>query len=190
MISFLSGKVIKKNDDSIVLDVAGVGYLVHLPEAELKEIALESEVRLFTYLAVKENALDLYGSRMSRTIDWFRLLLHVKGVGPKSALAFLSKAAPKDLATAIQHDDPKLLIALGIGKKSAERIVLELQNKAKDVIGDLGDASHSAASAKSDTLQALEALGYSRAQAREALDGVTGDEVGDLVKNALKVLGK
>ena len=173
------------------MDVNGVGYKVAIPGNELAELKTGQELCLFTHLSVSERAQDLYGSREAEVIDWFKLLLHVKSIGPKSALQILSKAEPKDLAAAIANESVDALDRLGISKKIAERIVLELKSRAKSAIAQMGEvASVSELSIDTESLQALEALGYSREQAREALRESGGDDVESRVRGALRILGR
>jgi len=189
MISSLNGQVIQKNKDSIILDVCGVGYRVYVPENELFEMAINAKVRVWTHLAVKDDALDLYGSINNETVTWFKLLLHVKGVGAKSALSVLSRVRPKDLSVAIEHESSDSLVAFGVGKKAAERIVLELKTKARDHFIESSGGT-AALSIEAEAVQALEALGYSREQARAAVKEAEGEDIGGKVRSALKILGR
>src|SRR3989338_10244093 len=104
MIGSIKGSIKDKSQTTIIVDVNGIGYIIAVPVNELPKLAVGQEVFLHTYLSVKEDALDLYGSLEKGVIDWFKLLLNVKGIGPKSALAILSLVKPKDLAAAIQAD--------------------------------------------------------------------------------------
>ncbi|OGY92856.1 MAG: Holliday junction DNA helicase RuvA [Candidatus Komeilibacteria bacterium RIFCSPLOWO2_02_FULL_48_11] len=190
MISSIKGSIINKGKSGVTVDVQGVGFLVFLPANELPKLAVGQEVFLHTYLSVKEDALDLYGSLEKGVIDWFRLLLNVKGIGPKSSLAVMSIVKPKDLSAAIQTGKSDILIALGVGKKTAERIVLELKTKALELSAASGPVDHPALALESEALSALESLGYSRDQAREALRGIEGGDVGSKVRGALRILGR
>ena len=190
MIGSLKGKIQDKFTTSILLDVNGVGYIVFMPATELQTLKAGQEVFLYTYLSVKEDALDLFGSLEKSVIDWFKLLLNVKGIGPKSALSVMSLVKPKDIASAIQTNKSDILIALGVGKKNAERIVLELKNKGMELSASMGDIDHGAMSVESEALSALESLGYRREQAREALRGVEDGDVSNKVRSALKILGR
>lgn len=190
MIGSIKGSIKDKSQTAVLIDVNGVGYVVAVPANELQKLLVGQEVFLHTYLSVKEDALDLYGSLEKGVIDWFKLLLNVKGIGPKSALAILSLVKPKDLAAAIQADKSDILIALGIGKKTAERIVLELKSKAFELAAAFGAIDHPAAALESEALSALESLGYSREQARGALKEAAGSDVQSKVRGALKVLGR
>jgi holliday junction DNA helicase RuvA len=188
MIASITGKILEKRDNSVVLNVAGVGYLVSIPANEYTEFSVGQEISLSTYLVVKEDALDLYGSSDPKVLDWFKLLLNVKGIGPKSALSVVSLVRPQDLSAAIQTESSEVLVNLGVGKKAAERIILELKNKAKDLIDTDGVISSKTIAVDTESLQALEALGYTREQAREALKQSEGEDVEAKVRGALKLL--
>ncbi|MBI2050942.1 MAG: Holliday junction branch migration protein RuvA [Parcubacteria group bacterium] len=190
MIASISGKIIKKTGATAIVDVHGVGYKVSVPASELAELKTGSEAAFFTHLAVKEDALDLYASRDPRVIEWFVMLLNVKGIGPKSALSVMSVARPQDLSAALQAESPDALVNCGVSKKVSERIVLELKAKAKDLIDVQDAATKESIILGGEALQALEALGYSREHAREALKDAEGDDVGAKVRSALKVLGR
>src|SRR3990167_2434534 len=190
MIASIKGSIINKSQNAVVVDVHGVGYIIAVPANELPKLAVGQEVFLHTYLSVKEDALDLYGSLEKGVIDWFKLLLNVKGIGPKSSLSVMSIVKPKDLAAAIQTGKSDILIAFGVSKKTAEPIVLELKPKARELSAASGPVDHPALAMESEALSALESLGYSREQAREALKEVAGEDVQSKIKGALKVLGR
>lgn len=188
MIGQLRGTVASKGERHVILDVAGVGYRVATTPETIKTLSLNETNTFLTHLAVRENALDLYGFRTARELEFFELLLTVSGVGPKSALAIISLAPPEVLEKAILGGDAGYLTKVsGIGKKSAEKIVIEL----KDKIASIADASAGALSSESESVEALQALGYSLPEARAALKNVAGDlDTGERVKQALKQLGK
>jgi len=190
MIASISGKISQKNENSAVIDVQGIGYLVSIPSLELAQLSVGKEISLHTYLVVKEDALDLYGSKDVQVLAWFKMLLNVKGIGPKSALAIVSIAHPEDLSTALQSESPDVLVNCGVGKKAAERIVLELKTKAKDLITTSGSKSSKSVTLDAEAIQALEALGYSREQARDALRDAEGEDVETKIRGALKNLGR
>ncbi|MBI1961118.1 MAG: Holliday junction branch migration protein RuvA [Parcubacteria group bacterium] len=190
MIASISGKIVKKTGTAAIVAVNGVGYKVSVPANELVQLNGGQSVFLFTHLAVKEDALDLYGSQDEQVLQWFVMLLNVKGIGPKSSLSIMSIARPQDLSAALQAESPDVLVHCGVSKKVAERIVLELPNKAKDLIDIKDAATKESIILDGEALQAMEALGYSREQAREALKEAEGDDVGARVKSALKLLGK
>lgn len=185
MIGYLRGKVIRDDIKSILLDVNGVGYKVftHIGDLEQRKAP---ELELFTYLAVRENALDLYGFTTKEELDFFELLLTVSGIGPKSAMAILSVASITTLKTAISTEDSSHLTKVsGIGKKNAEKIVLELKDKIGTYVFDGKLESHDG-----DAIEALKALGYSERESREALKKATGETTEEKVRAALKNLNK
>lgn len=187
MIAQLSGTVVGTTLTHITVDVGGVGYRVFVRGGAT--FSEGESVRLFTYLAVRENALDLYGFLTEEELEVFELLLRIPKIGPKSALHILSQAEIDLLKKAVAEDDPSYLAKMsGIGKKSAEKIVLGL----KDVFeaAEYSDASGSGAQ-NTDAIDALIALGYSQKDAREALKEVP-EEATDTkarVTAALRKLG-
>jgi len=190
MIASLTGTITRKTDTAVIIQVAGVGYVVSVPSNELAALNAGRDITLNTHLAVKEDALNLYGSQDPGVIEWFVMLLNVKGIGPKSALSVVSAAGPQDLSSALHAESPDVLVNCGVSKKAAERIVLELKTKAKHLIDVRGTATKASIILDGEAVQALEALGYSREHAREALKQTEGDDVGAKVKAALKLLGK
>ncbi len=190
MISQLTGKIAHRGDKFVIVEVAGVGYRVNLSLEALKKLQGEAGVvKFWTYLAVRESALDLYGFLEQRELDFFELLIGVSGIGPKSAITILSLAPPEVLEKAITASDASYLTKVsGIGRKSAEKIVLEL----KDKLGSIAGAEKSELRGEAEAIEALQALGYSLREAREALKDVpsSATDTGDKVKLALKHLGK
>lgn len=186
MIAQLTGTVVRRSDRAIVLDVAGVGYEVACTQDVLTRCKVGSEVTLATYLAVREDALDLYGFTSADDLSFFKLLLTVSGVGPKSALNILEAAKPADIRRAVAAQDPESLHALhGLGKKTAEKIVVELKDKVEAVMGGVSGLP----SDEQAVLEAIMHLGYSAAEARSALKGATGS-LEDRVRAALRLLAK
>lgn len=188
MIYSLSGKLEGKKDNSVIVNVHGVGFKVFASKRTILDLA--EEVNIFTHLNVKEDALDLYGFRTAEDLDFFEKLISVSGVGPKSALSIMDVADLKNVTAAIQEGRPDLLTqASGIGRKTAERIIVELRGK-------VGMASSEGAvramESDADVLEALTALGYKRDVARSALEKIETDIKGVEVrlKAALKILGK
>lgn len=191
MIGHLKGTLIHQDLKSVILDVSGVGYKIYTNTAmlgEKRKAKSGSEiVEFWTYLAVRENALDLYGFRKKEELDFFELLLTVSGIGPKSAMTILSIATLPNLRHAISSGDTTHLIKVsGIGKKNAEKIVLELKDKLEILGGDLGEST----SLDVDALEALKSLGYGEREAREALKKAEGETTEKKVRSALKVLSK
>lgn len=172
----------------VVVDVSGLGYSVFCTSETLVEISEGDTVSLYTYLAVREDALDLYGFKTRDERMFFELLLSVSGIGPKSALSILSVASIETLIQAIGTGDTGYLTKVsGIGRKTAEKIVLELRDKLKA----RADMSEGNLRSESDAVEALKALGYSQNQARDSLKEVPANIEGTnaRIKEALKILG-
>jgi Holliday junction DNA helicase RuvA len=165
MISSLRGRVVARMLDGVVLDVNGVGYRVQTTLRALRKAAGGEEVTLDTYLHVREDALQLYGFAEPVERELFEHFLSVSGVGPKVALAILSGSTPTDLRRAIALEDTTRFVAIpGIGKKTAERVVLELKEKIGPVGGLSGAPEHELVAR-----DALVELGYSLVEAERAL---------------------
>ena len=199
MIALLTGRIAHKSPDHIILDVQGVGYRVHIPFSTYYELPEEGgTASLHIHTSVREDAILLYGFRTMLEKTFFQLLIAVSGVGPKLARDILSNIHPGPLAQALaQGDLGKLSTIPGIGKKTSERLVLEL----KDKVGKLDLSSLPAAEAREiptddvaeDVISALINLGYKEQQVRKALAGLDaggGVSVEELLKQALKILMK
>ncbi|MHB1316725.1 MAG: Holliday junction branch migration protein RuvA [Minisyncoccota bacterium] len=181
MIGYIKGKIMWQDLKSVVVDVGGVGYKIY---TTLGGLDVQKEVEFFTYLAVRETALDLYGFIKKEELDFFELLLTVSGIGPKSALAILSVASLDTLSHAINTNDASHLTKVsGIGKKNAEKIVLELKGKAPQV-----SSTHMINSDNDDAIEALKSLGYSERDSREALKKAEGSTTQEKIRSALKNL--
>ncbi len=201
MIGFLRGILAEKGDGHIIIDVNGVGYLVSVPGNNKAYLKSEGdEVLVHTKMIVREDDMSLFGFSSKNELDAFNKLIGVNGVGPKAAIAILSSFTYEQLRQAIVYEDAKALQrANGIGKKSAERIVLELKDKfgpaGTDSEGEVGESFDgqvltSAAGAKSEAINALMALGYSRGEAMKALTGISEKDLTteEYIKRALKNL--
>lgn len=184
MIGMLKGTVIFTDLKHIILDVSGVGYKIFTNTGTLGNTKGKT-LELWTYMAVRENSLDLYGFTTKEELDFFELLIGVSGIGPKSALGILSVATLPNLKSAISTGDTGHLTKVsGIGKKNAEKIVLELKDKMEEM-----ELSEHSISGDLDALEALKSLGYGEREAREALKKVVdAKDAGDKVKKALKLL--
>lgn len=176
-------------DGSVLIDVEGVGYAVRVSASTIAGLGREgTPAVLFVHTAVKEDAIDLYGFPDEEELSFFKLLTTVSGIGPKTALGILNIANVVTLKRAIAHGDASLLTRVyGMGKKSAERIVVELRDRlAKEGFG----AEGSSFNADTEVLEALEALGYRGEEAREALQQAgEGAGVRERLSAALKFLG-
>ncbi len=196
MIAFLRGRVLDKQPNRIVVDVSGVGYDVSVPLSTfygLGEIGSEIALRIHTH--VREDALALYGFATRLEQDLFERLISVSGIGPKLALAVLSGIEPSDLMRAIERSDLARLTAIpGVGKKTSERIVLELKDRLPKVHTAASDTPHEPSLLRDDLLSALMNLGYHRPLAEKAVDAaiknVPGGDFERTLKQSLRELAK
>ena len=191
MIGRLSGILLEKNPPQLLIDCNGVGYEIDVPMSTFYNLPATGEkVVLLTHLAVREDAHLLYGFGTAAERGLFRQLIRISGVGARTALAILSGMSVADLAQAITLQEAGRLTKIpGIGKKTAERLLLELKGKLGADLGPAGAVAHDDASA--DILNALVALGYSDKEAMLALKQVpAGAGVSDGIKLALKALSK
>ena len=196
MIASVEGTVAAIAFDSLVIEVVGIGYRVFAAPAILASSQPGSTIKLFTYHLVREDQQSLFGFRTTEDLGFFNLLLTVTGVGPKVALAIVGSRPTPDLQLAIMAQDQAVLVSIpGIGKKLADRIIFELKEKvaaagiaASSVAGGAGIGA-----AESEVVGALQALGYSLSEAREAsrialADATIGGTLEDRVKAALRSL--
>lgn len=187
MIGKLTGKIVEKETGYVLLEVSGVGYIVYVMADTVKNLTVGKEVSLWTHLAVKEDAHDLYGFSDKEELVFFKLLVSISGIGPKSALGILSIAPPQTLKKAITSGNTSYLTKVsGIGRKSAEKIVLELKDKLVAVSQDDSSLDEDA-----DVMMALKSLGYGAQEIRETLKKLPDSKNGtsDRIKEALKLLG-
>ena len=192
MIAFLRGRVVDKQPNRVIVDIQGVGYDVHVPLSTFYEIGEEgSDVSLRVHTHVREDALQLYGFLTELELRLFERLIGISGIGPKLAVAVLSGMDPRDLVTAVQRADVARLTGIpGIGKKTAERIILEL----KDRLAHLGPPTTSDAAStlaapdrlRADLLSALQNLGYHRPQAEKAIESTVQSMTDPTFELALK----
>ena len=198
MFYYLDGTVAHIEPYLAVIDCGGVGYACRTTNTTLGQLQKGKRGRLYTFLNVGEDVFDLYGFATQGELGSFRQLLSVSGVGPKAALALLSAVSPEGLAMAVITGDEKTLtMAPGVGKKIAQRIILELKDKlAKETLSD-GFAPSAASSAVSggkavEAAQALAVLGYSHADVAAAMKGIDADALPleEIVRQALKRMVK
>lgn len=191
MIGRLSGTLLEKNPPQLLVDVGGVGYEVDVSMSTFYNLpGVGEKVVLFTHQAIREDAHLLYGFGNAEERAVFRQLIKITGVGARTALSILSGMSIADLAQAVTLQEAGRLVKVpGIGKKTAERLLLELKGKLGADIGAGG--AHAAPDSQSDILNALLALGYSDKEALQALKTVpAGASVSDGIKQALKALSK
>lgn len=202
MISYIRGELAAIESDKAVVDVGGVGYGVYMPQQSLSLLPQPGgEVKLHTYLNVREDAMQLFGFLTRDDLEIFKLVIGVSGIGPKGGLNILSCMSPDELRFAIMSGDAKAISAApGIGKKTAEKLIVELRDKV-DIEDMLEHAAHgdeagayAAASAESDmqaeAVQALVALGYASAESLRAVKKTSPEcaSVEEILKEALKYL--
>ena len=192
MIGRIVGKVVDKNFPQVMVDCHGVGYEIDVPMSTFYPLpAAGQEVALFTHLVVREDAHLLFGFLTLAERAAFRQLLKISGVGPKVALSVLSGLSVEDLAAAVQTEDAGRLTKIpGIGKKTAERLVLELRDKLPKTLG-AARVEAAAGTAGADVLNALLALGYNEREAQAAIKQLPADlPLADAIRQALKALSR
>lgn len=190
VIGRLTGQLAEKNPPQLLVDCHGVGYEVDVPMSTFYQLpALGERVSLLTHFVVREDAQVLYGFATAPERDAFRQLIRISGVGPRTALAVLSGMSVAELGQAVTAQEAGRLVKVpGIGKKTAERLLLELRGK---LGADLGPTAAPIGDAQNDILQALLALGYNDREAAAALKALpSGVNVADGIKSALKSLAK
>ncbi|MCC8142128.1 MAG: Holliday junction branch migration protein RuvA [Lachnospiraceae bacterium] len=197
MYSYISGTLEEVREDLIVVDNHGIGYQIQVPLRIHDELpAVGSQVKIYTYLHVREDAFMLFGFSSQDEIAMFKLLLNISGIGPKGALALLSTYSANEIRFAVVSEDDKLIAkAPGIGNKTAQRLIIELKDKisledAVDILGGsepiVGDGG---SLVKRETMEALVALGYTSSDASRVLSGIEiseDDDVETVLKQALK----
>lgn len=194
----LTGKLVFADTESIAIDCNGVAYLCRTTLNTISRLGhIGSTATVYTYLSVRENAMELFGFSTQTELKAFEMLIAVKGVGPRTGAGILSHITPEKLALSIAASDYKTLTnAPGIGSKTAQRIILELKDKVsnEDIAKGIGAEIPSinlGSTNINEAITALVALGYSQTQAATALAGVTADtSVQDLIKIALRALAK
>ena len=200
MIAFVRGTAVDMTENSVIVEAGGIGYEIYMTGTDLSQIQMGEEVKIHTYFNVREDAMQLYGFRSKDDLQMFKLLLGVNGVGPKAAVGVLAGITADELRFAILSDDVKTLSkAPGIGKKTAQKLILELKDKMKledafelklaheqeKAVAGLGEISDG----RQEAVEALVALGYSSTDALRAVRKVTDvapDDVEGLLKAALK----
>ena len=202
MISYIRGELAAVQEQKAIVEAGGIGYGIYMSQQTLSMLpAVGEEVKIHTYLNVREDAMQLYGFLTGEDLQVFRLLIGVSGIGPKGGLGILAQLTPDELRFAVMSKDIKAISAApGIGKKTAEKLIVELKDKLKieDVLDHQVEAANGAAEdtvnaqgLQADAVQALTALGYGSTEALQAVRKVEMDEsttVEDLLKGALKYL--
>ncbi|MCR5032232.1 MAG: Holliday junction branch migration protein RuvA [Lachnospiraceae bacterium] len=202
MIAYIAGRVVEKNLNEAVLDVGGIGYLIKASRFTLEALPMiGEETKVFTYLHVREDAMELYGFASKEERSLFLMLLNVSGIGPKGALSILSTTSVADFRLSVVSGDAKAISkAPGIGAKTAQRVIIDLKDKigAEDILG-YGEESEDPSlagkggisSSGQDAIEALVALGYGLAESTRAVRKVGASEEADsglIIKEALKYM--
>jgi len=193
MIASLRGQITELGNRYAVIEVNNVGYKVFLTDDSIHSLKLESEIFLFIYNVIREDADDLYGFVSRKDRDFFELLISISGIGPKSALNIMSLVNSDTLVSAIRSGSTSHLVKVsGIGRKTAEKIVLELKDKLAPYAVSHDSEFSADISSDMDAIEALKALGYSADESREALKKIDKSisATGAKVKAALKELSK
>ena len=199
MSSYIKGELIALEDEKVVVEVNGVGFGIYMPAQSMQLLPLVGEeVRLHTYMNVREDAIQLFGFLTKDDLQVFKLLIGVSGIGPKGGLNILSQLSPDDLRFAVMTSDAKAIAAApGIGKKTAEKLIIELKDKLhiEDILNK-GTEAHTKTHAlhvpneiQTEAIQALIALGYGNTEAMKAVKQVQIEEsttVEEVLKAALK----
>lgn len=201
MISYVKGQLVDTSYDSIVVEASGLGYNIMITGLDYSLLPnVGSEIKVYTYFSVREDAMQLFGFLDRASLAMFKLLITVNGIGPKGAMAILSILSPDDLKFAIASQDSKAISkAPGVGAKTAQRVILELKDKvdieeayeSKLDQGNSGKAKNLDSSVKNDAVLALTALGYSSSESLKAVSSVTISEdatVEEVISLALKGL--
>ena len=187
MIASLEGKILEVREKSLVLGTGGVGYRIFTTSSNLGGLSVGDDSFFYTHLAIRENAHELYGFRNKDELSFFELLITIPGIGPKSALSILNIASLDSLRSAIATGDTGYLTKVsGIGRKTAEKIVLELRDK----VGSVESSGKTSLKEESDALLALMSLGYNERDVREVLKQINkpGTPTQEIVREALKNL--
>jgi holliday junction DNA helicase RuvA len=187
MIALISGTVAVRRSDHVVVDCHGVGYRLAVSAETLRHVpAVGHEIALHTHLVVREDALALYGFATEEERDLFLMLLGVQTVGPKMALAVLSAAPPRELMAAVAAGDVTRLKAPGVGKRTAERIIVELREKVGTALPPDSITVSRSDDPRTMAREALLGLGYSTAEIDELLEGAPGGSAEELIAHALR----
>lgn len=189
MIGSIKGKIILKTEKYLIVETGGIGYKINVsPDVLSKTKKTGDEIVLWIHTHVREDAFDLYGFLDHQELEFFEMLINVSGIGPKGALIILGVATINTLKRAISTGDISYLTKIsGIGKKTAEKIVLELRDKIENIMKD--EKGENFLQGELDVLEALKSLGYSQNEAREALKKISPNEnLNTKIREALKIL--
>ena len=196
MIAYLKGEVITKSEEYVILEVQGIGYKIYMSKKSIDELEKDKEVRVYTYLKVREDDISLFGFCSNEELHMFELLISVGGIGAKSAITILSNITPSRFALAVITNEVNTLKKLpGIGSKTAQRIILELKDKIKteeamDISINEKEQEKEMEEDFEELVQALQVLGYRRYEINQILPKVKAKNLEDRIKEALNYLAK
>lgn len=191
MIAHLKGKILLRGQKFIIIDAGGIGYKIFAAPETIKKAKGKEEFSLWTHLHVREDALELYGFTEYAELEFFEMLISVSGIGPKSALGVIGVAPLDTLKRAVSAGETEYLTKVsGIGRRTAEKIIVELREKLGGA--EFMEGKDELLKGEQDALEALQSLGYSLREAREALKQVPKEieDTNNRIKEALKFLGK
>lgn len=200
MIAYIIGTVSALLKDSLILECGGIGYQIYVPSSLINQTTIGDEIRVHTYLAIREDAITLYGFKTKDDLSLFKLLIGVSGIGPKGAVSVLSTLDADDLRFAVLSDDVETITKIpGIGRKTAQKLILDLKDKLdledafeKKAAGNNGGTIPAEGSPQSDAVMAMVALGYPSTEALRAVKKAAAEDdtldTEALLKKALKEL--
>lgn len=197
MFAYLKGNIQFKSEEYVVMEVNGIGYKIFMSKKSIDELEENREVKVYTYLKVREDDLSLFGFKTNEELHMFELLISVGGIGAKSAITILSNITPSRFALAVITNDVNSLKKLqGIGLKTAQRIILELKDKIKTeeaILANDNTKLEEEANSEEDQeelIQALQVLGYRRYEINKVLSKIKSENLEDKIREALQYLAK
>lgn len=196
MIAHLKGNLVIKSEEYIVIEVQGIGYKVYMSKTSIDELKEGKEIKIYTYLKVREDDISLFGFNSNEELHMFELLISVGGIGAKSAITILSNITPSKFALAVITNDVNTLKKLqGIGPKTAQRIILELKDKIKteeamELPSENKQETEKQEENQEELIQALQVLGYRRYEINTILPKIKADSLEDKIREALQYLAK
>ena len=189
MITYLFGRIVEKKPQYLILDCAGIGYLLHISSQTYQQLTDEAPLRIWTHLVIKEDSHTLYGFAMTQERDLFQLLIGVNGVGPSTALSILSSMTISQLRTAILKEDENAIKSVkGIGAKTAKRLIIDLKDKISAQESDAPYPQRANHQVKEDAIKALEEMRYPTKQISKIVNEVfcVDHSVEEVIKLAIK----
>ncbi len=195
MYAFFKGKIDKIYSNRIILDVNDVGYEIYIPESDIYTLNMGEMVKIYTYLHVREDEMKLFGFKSSESLEFFKKLITVSGVGPKAAIGIISKVDTESLCVAIATENIAALKSVpGIGPKMAQKIIFELKDKVlKEKVDEIQNKVKEKINPNiEEATTALEVLGYTQKQIKEVLEkiDIKDDNVEDIIRKVLKQMQK